>query len=310
MKRWLVTGGAGFLGSHLSDALLRRGDSVVVIDDFSTGNRKNLEHLGESKSLKIIEHDVFFPIDLDVDGIFNLASPASPIQYQKSPVKTSKTNVLGAINMLELATSKKIKILQSSTSEVYGDPSISPQVESYWGNVNPVGIRSCYDEGKRVVETLFFDYHRQYGLEIKIARIFNTYGPKMDVNDGRVVSNFLAQAINGQPLTIYGDGLQTRSFCYVDDLIAGLIALMDSPESITGPINIGNPNEFTMLDLAQKVLQVTNSKSKIEFRALPSDDPKQRKPDIALARNLLGWEPKVELTEGLERMLSDFRSRV
>jgi len=310
MKRWLVTGGAGFLGSHLSDALLRRGDSVVVIDDFSTGNRKNLEHLGESKSLKIIEHDVFFPIDLDVDGIFNLASPASPIQYQKSPVKTIKTNVLGAINMLELATSKKIKILQSSTSEVYGDPSISPQVESYWGNVNPVGIRSCYDEGKRVVETLFFDYHRQYGLEIKIARIFNTYGPKMDVNDGRVVSNFLAQAINGQPLTIYGDGLQTRSFCYVDDLIAGLIALMDSPESITGPINIGNPNEFTMLDLAQKVLQVTNSKSKIEFRALPSDDPKQRKPDIALARNLLGWEPKVELTEGLERMLSDFRSRV
>jgi len=310
MKRWLVTGGAGFLGSHLSDALLRRGDSVVVIDDFSTGNRKNLEHLGESKSLKIIEHDVFFPIDLDVDGIFNLASPASPIQYQKSPVKTIKTNVLGAINMLELATSKKIKILQSSTSEVYGDPSISPQVESYWGNVNPVGIRSCYDEGKRVVETLFFDYHRQYGLEIKVARIFNTYGPKMDVNDGRVVSNFLAQAINGQPLTIYGDGLQTRSFCYVDDLIAGLIALMDSPESITGPINIGNPNEFTMLDLAQKVLQVTNSKSKIEFRALPSDDPKQRKPDIALARNLLGWEPKVELTEGLERMLSDFRSRV
>jgi len=310
MKRWLVTGGAGFLGSHLTEALLVQGDSVVVLDDFSTGNRENLQHLFNYETLEVIEHDVLSPISVDVDGIFNLASPASPIQYQRLPVKTIKTNVLGAINMLELAHSSKIKILQSSTSEVYGDPNVSPQAESYWGNVNPIGIRSCYDEGKRVAETLFFDYHRQYGLEIKIARIFNTYGPRMDPHDGRVVSNFLVQALRGEPITIYGDGLQTRSFCYVQDLISGLIRLMNSPSEITGPINIGNPNEFTMIELAEKIIEITKSRSRIEFQDLPADDPKQRKPDVRLAEKLLGWKPKIQLEEGLKLMLADFSFRV
>jgi len=310
MKRWLVTGGAGFLGSHLVEELLIGGDNVVLVDDFTTGSSSNIRHLDNHPNLEIINHDVMNPINIESDGIFNLASPASPIHYQKNPVKTIKTNVLGAVNMLELAHQTGAKILQSSTSEVYGDPTISPQPETYWGNVNPVGIRACYDEGKRVTETLFFDYHRQFGVKIKVARIFNTYGPRMALDDGRVVSNFVVQALRNEPLTIYGDGLQTRSFCYVDDLISGLISLMNSHDAFTGPINIGNPEEFTMLELAELVVALTGSKSKLVSFPLPSDDPRQRKPDITLAKSELSWSPSVKLEDGLLRMIEDFRQRI
>jgi UDP-glucuronate decarboxylase len=309
-KRILVTGGAGFLGSHLCERLLDEGHDVLCVDNFFTGTKRNVEHLIANPRFELMRHDVTFPLFVEVDEIYNLACPASPIHYQHDPVQTTKTSVHGAINMLGLAKRLKCRILQASTSEVYGDPAVHPQPEDYWGHVNPIGPRSCYDEGKRCAETLFFDYHRQHGLAIKVARIFNTYGPRMHHADGRVVSNFIVQALTGEPITLYGDGSQTRSFCYVDDLIDGLVRLMASPEEVTGPINLGNPHEFTMKELADKVLAQTGANGAPVLRPLPQDDPKQRQPDISRARDLLGWEPKVELDEGLARTVAFFRQRV
>ncbi len=307
MAKILVTGGAGFLGSHLCERLLARGDDVLCVDNYFTGSKKNVEHLLPHPRFELMRHDVTFPLYVEVDRIFNMACPASPIHYQKNPVQTTKTSVHGAINMLGLAKRVGARILQASTSEVYGDPIEHPQTESYWGNVNPIGIRACYDEGKRCAETLFFDYHRQYGVEIKVARIFNTYGPRMHPDDGRVVSNFIVQALRGQDITIYGDGSQTRSFCFVSDLIDGLMKLMDSPATLTGPVNLGNPVEFTIRELAEKVVALTGSKSKISCHPLPSDDPRQRKPDIALATGSLQWQPKVALAEGLSETIRYFQ---
>lgn len=307
-KRILVTGGAGFLGSHLIDRLLENGHEVLCVDNLFTGTKRNIAHQHDQPRFEFIRHDVTFPLYLEVDEIYNLACPASPIHYQHDPVQTTKTSVHGAINMLGLAKRLKCRILQASTSEVYGDPSIHPQTEEYWGNVNPIGPRSCYDEGKRCAETLFFDYHRQHNLEIKVARIFNTYGPRMHPADGRVVSNFIMQALKREPITLYGDGNQTRSFCYVDDLVDGLIRLMESPASLTGPVNLGNPIEFTMVELAEMVLQETGSTSRPVRQPLPQDDPKQRKPDITVAKERLGWIPKVDLREGLKPTTAYFRS--
>ena len=306
-KKILVTGGAGFLGSHLIDRLIKRGDKVICLDNLFTGSRKNIEHHLSNKNFTFLDHDIVNPIDIEVDEIFNLACPASPPYYQHDPVQTTKTSVYGIINMLELARQYQAKIMQASTSEVYGDPKIHPQVESYWGNVNPVGIRSCYDEGKRCAETLLFDYSRQYDVKIKVARIFNTYGPRMDPQDGRVVSNFIMQALRNEPITSYGDGTQTRSFCYVDDLIDAFIKLMDSPDSFTGPVNTGNPNEFTINQLAEKIIRMTDSSSNLIYTALPSDDPMQRKPDISLAKKTMDWEPSIELEEGLKKTISYFK---
>jgi len=308
MKKIMVTGGAGFLGSHLCRRLIHEGYEVLAIDNFYTGTRKNVSDLLSNPRFELMRHDVTFPLYVEVDEIYNLACPASPIHYQNDPVQTTKTSVHGAINMLGLAKRLKAKILQASTSEVYGDPKIHPQTEGYWGNVNPIGIRSCYDEGKRCAETLFFDYWRQHQLRIKVARIFNTYGPSMQANDGRVVSNFIVQALNNDPITIYGDGSQTRSFCYVDDLIDGLVRLMNSPNEVTGPVNLGNPKEFTMIELANKVIELTSSKSKIIYEPLPEDDPKQRQPDINLANQLLDWQPKVMLGDGLSSTINYFQS--
>lgn len=309
-KRILVTGGAGFLGSHLIDRLLEQGHDVICADNLFTGTKRNIEHLHGHPRFEFMRHDVTFPLYVEVDEIYNLACPASPIHYQHDPVQTTKTSVHGAINMLGLAKRLRCKIFQASTSEVYGDPSVHPQPEEYWGNVNPIGPRSCYDEGKRCAETLFFDYHRQHDLDIKVVRIFNTYGPRMHHADGRVVSNFIVQALRGEPITIYGDGQQTRAFCYVDDLIEGFLRLMDSDKSITGPINIGNPGEFTIRELAEKTIALTGSASKLIEMPLPADDPKQRQPDISKARELLNWEPKVALDEGLERTIEYFRTRL
>lgn len=306
-KRALVTGGGGFLGSHLSEKLLERDYEVICVDNFFTGNKQNIVHLLDNPYFEMIRHDVCFPLYVEVDEIFNLACPASPIHYQHDPVQTIKTSVHGAINMLGLAKRVKAKIFQASTSEVYGDPTEHPQKESYFGNVNPIGIRSCYDESKRCAETLFFDYHRQYKIPIKVARIFNTYGPKMHPNDGRVVSNFIVQALKDEDITVYGDGSQTRSFCYVDDLIDGFLLFMDSKSDVIGPINLGNPTEFTILELAQQVIKQTKSRSKIVFKDLPSDDPKQRKPDITKATTLLNWKPKIDLEEGLKHTIKYFK---
>jgi UDP-glucuronate decarboxylase len=305
-RRVLVTGGAGFIGSHLCERLLETGCDVLCVDNLFTGTRRNIQHLLDHPGFEILRHDITFPLYVEVDEIYNLACPASPVHYQRDPVQTTKTSVLGAINMLGLAKRLRGKILQASTSEVYGDPEIHPQQESYWGHVNPIGPRSCYDEGKRCAETLFFDYHRQHNLKIKVLRIFNTYGPRMQPNDGRVVSNFIIQALNNQPITIYGDGLQTRSFCFVDDLVGGMIGLMKTPDKITGPMNCGNPNEFTIRELAEKVIAMTGSGSRIVHRALPQDDPRQRRPDISQAQELLDWRPTVMLTEGLQRTISYF----
>jgi len=304
--RTLVTGGAGFLGSHLCERLLQDKHEVICLDNFFTGKKENIAHLLNHPRFELIRYDVTCPINVEVDQIYNLACPASPIHYQYDPVQTMKTSILGAINMLELAKRTKARIFQASTSEVYGDPEIHPQHEAYWGNVNPIGYRSCYDEGKRCAETLIFDYHRQYQIEIKVARIFNTYGPRMQPNDGRVVSNFIMQALRGEPITIYGEGAQTRSFCYVDDLIEGIVRVMNSPVEFTGPINIGNPSEFTVIELAEKIKQITGSDSILIFKPLPHDDPKQRKPDIDLARKTLSWEPQVQLNEGLMRAVQYF----
>jgi UDP-glucuronate decarboxylase len=304
----LVTGGAGFLGSHLCERLLNDNFEVVCLDNFFTGQRRNVEHLSENPCFELIEHDICDPYQADTGFIFNLACPASPPHYQLDPIKTIKTNVFGAINTLELARQTGARIFQASTSEVYGDPSVHPQPESYWGNVNPAGVRSCYDEGKRCAETLFFDYHRQHHVDIKVVRIFNTYGPRMHPKDGRVVSNFIMQALNNEEITIYGDGRQTRSFCYVDDLIDAFIAMINSPAGFTGPVNLGNPGEFTMLELAEKVIKLTSSRSKIVYQPLPPDDPKQRKPDISLAKEKLSWQPKVPLDEGLERTIAYFKN--
>ena len=309
-KRILVTGGAGFLGSHLCERLLAEGHEVICADNFYTGRRANIAHLINNPYFEVLRHDITFPLYAEVDEIYNLACPASPIHYQFDPVQTTKTSVHGAINMLGLAKRVKAKILQASTSEVYGDPSVHPQPESYWGNVNPIGLRSCYDEGKRCAETLFFDYHRQHNLKIKVARIFNTYGPRMHPNDGRVVSNFIMQALKGEEITVYGDGKQTRSFCYVDDMIDGFVRLMNSPDDFTGPVNLGNPVEFTILELAEKAIRMTGSDAKISFKPLPSDDPKQRQPDITLAKGKLGWEPKIKLDEGLVKTIEYFRGFV
>lgn len=308
MKRILVSGGGGFLGSHLCDKLLSEGNEVLCVDNFFTGNRRNIHHLLDNKNFELLRHDVTHPLYVEVDEIYNLACPASPIHYQFDPVQTTKTSVIGAMNMLGLAKRLKIKILQASTSEVYGDPELHPQPESYRGNVNPIGPRACYDEGKRCAETLFFDYHRQHGVAVKVMRIFNTYGPRMHPNDGRVVSNFIVQALKGQDITIYGDGKQTRSFCYVDDNIDGMYKLMNSRDGFTGPVNIGNPGEFTMLELAQLVIELTNSKSKLVFMPLPQDDPMQRKPIIDMAKKELNWEPKVPLQEGLVKTIAYFDS--
>lgn len=305
-KRVMVTGGAGFLGSHLCERLLERGDDVLCVDNFFTGTRDNIEHLLDNPHFELQRHDVTFPLYVEVDEIFNLACPASPIHYQFDPVQTTKTSILGSINMLGLAKRVKAKIFQASTSEVYGDPEVHPQHEGYWGKVNPIGLRSCYDEGKRCAETLFFDYHRQHKLRIKVARIFNTYGPRMHPNDGRVVSNLIMQALKNEPITIYGDGMQTRSFCFVDDLIEAFIRLMDTPDDVTGPINLGNPDEFTVLQLAEMVIRLTGSRSQIVFNPLPSDDPRQRKPDINAATHTLSWTPLVSLEEGLEATISHF----
>jgi UDP-glucuronate decarboxylase len=305
-KRILVTGGAGFVGSHLCEALIAAGHEVLCADNFFTGNKANIERLLDHPYFELIRHDVTFPLYVEVDEIYNLACPASPIHYQHDPVQTIKTSVHGAINMLGLAKRLKARILQASTSEVYGDPNVHPQPEEYWGNVNPIGPRSCYDEGKRCAETLFFDYLRQYRLNIKVARIFNTYGPRMHPNDGRVVSNFIVQALRGDPITIYGDGKQTRSFCFVSDLVGGLRRLMDSPEDVTGPINLGNPGEFTMIELAEAVIRLTGSASPMVFRPAPVDDPRQRQPDITKARGKLGWEPKVALEQGLIQTIAYF----
>ncbi|MBT5247660.1 MAG: SDR family oxidoreductase [Microbacteriaceae bacterium] len=304
--RILITGGAGFVGSHLSERLLGAGHEVIAVDNFYTGSKNNVAHLRENPRFEIIRHDVTWPLYVEVDAIYNLASPASPIHYQHDPVQTTKTNVVGAINMLGLAKRLGVPILQASTSEVYGDPEVHPQPEAYWGKVNPIGPRACYDEAKRVAETLFFDYHRQHDLKIRVARIFNTYGPRMAADDGRVVSNFIVQALRGEPITIYGDGAQTRSFCYVDDLVSGLIALMDNTSSETGPVNLGNPGEFTMSELATLVLEMTGSKSSLEHRDLPQDDPKQRQPDISKAKKVLNWEPTVALKDGLARTIEYF----
>ena len=309
-NRILVTGGAGFLGSHLCESLLRGGSNVICVDNFFTGHKSNIGHLIDDENFELIRHDITFPLYLEVDEIYNLACPASPIHYQYDPVQTIKTAVHGAINMLGLAKRTGAKILQASTSEIYGDPEVHPQKETYWGKVNPIGIRSCYDEGKRCAETLFFDYHRQHGLIIKVARIFNTYGPRMHPNDGRVVSNFIMQALNNQDITIYGDGEQTRSFCFVDDLINGIQLLMNYEDDFKGPVNLGNPNEFTILELAQKIISLTGSNSKIINEPLPKDDPKKRKPDIALAREELSWGPKIELDDGLERTIKYFLENI
>jgi len=307
-KRILVTGGAGFLGSHLCERLLLQGHDVLCVDNFYTGTKGNVVHLLPNPHFELLRHDVTFPLYLEVDEIYNLACPASPIHYQHDPVQTTKTSVHGAINMLGLAKRTKAKILQASTSEVYGDPKMHPQSEDYWGHVNPIGIRSCYDEGKRCAETLFFDYRRQHNLRIKVARIFNTYGPRMHPNDGRVVSNFIVQALKNEPITVYGDGNQTRSFCYVDDLIEGLIILMNSPDEFTGPVNLGNPVEFTILELAQRVTALTGSKSEIIFKSIPSDDPMQRCPDIRLAKDKFNWSPQIFLEEGLTKTIQYFRT--
>ncbi len=305
-KRVLVTGGAGFIGSHLCERLLAQGHEVLCVDNFFTGRRANVAHLLADPRFELMRHDVTFPLYVEVDEIYNLACPASPVHYQHDPVQTTKTSVHGAINMLGLAKRTGARILQASTSEVYGDPKIHPQPEDYWGHVNPVGPRACYDEGKRCAETLFFDYRRQHGLKIKVARIFNTYGPRTRPDDGRVVSSFVVQALRGEPVTVYGDGTQTRSFCYVDDLVDGLVRLMGTPDEVTGPVNLGNPGEFTMLELARKVLNLTNSRSKVAFGPLPENDPLQRRPDIGRARELLGWEPTVALDEGLGRTIGYF----
>jgi UDP-glucuronate decarboxylase len=307
-NRILVTGGAGFIGSHLCEKLLSNGEEVLCVDNFYSSARRNIEHLLDHRHFELIRHDITFPLYVEVDEIYNLACPASPIHYQRDPVQTTKTSVHGAINMLGLAKRVKSKILQASTSEVYGDPTIHPQTEEYWGNVNPVGPRACYDEGKRCAETLFFDYYRQHRLRIKVARIFNTYGPRMHPNDGRVVSNFIVQALQNKPLTVYGDGSQSRSFCYVDDLVSGLIRLMKSGDEVVGPLNLGNSVEFTMRDLAQKVIVLTGSRSVVEFCPLPQDDPKQRQPNIARARAQLDWEPKVSLEDGLKQTIEYFHS--
>lgn len=308
MKRILVSGGAGFIGSHLCTRLVNEGHDVICLDNFFTGSKDNIKHLMGNHHFEVVRHDVTYPYSAEVDEIYNLACPASPIHYQHDPIQTAKTSVMGAINMLGLAMRLDAKILQASTSEVYGDPIIHPQLESYWGNVNPVGYRSCYDEGKRCAETLFMDYYRQNQTRIKIIRIFNTYGPRMLPNDGRVVSNFIIQALNNEDITIYGDGKQTRSFQYIDDLIEGMVRMMDTEDDFTGPINIGNPNEFPVLELAERVIRMTGSTSKIVFKPLPTDDPKQRQPDIKLAKEKLGWQPTVELEDGLKRMIEYFKN--
>ncbi len=306
-RRVLVTGGAGFVGSHLIDRLIAAGDDVLCVDNLFTGSKANIEHLSSHPRFEFMRHDICFPLFVEVDAIFNLACPASPVHYQHDPVQTTKVSVVGSINMLGLAKRTQAPILQASTSEVYGDPTQHPQTEKYWGNVNPIGLRSCYDEGKRCAETLFFDYHRQHGLEVKVARIFNTYGPRMHPADGRVVSNFIMQALQGEDITIYGDGSQTRSFCYVDDLVEGLLRLMDSREGFTGPVNLGNPVEFTIRELAELVIEMTGSRSKLVERPLPSDDPMQRKPDISLAESELDWTPGMPLREGLDKTIAYFR---
>ena len=305
-NRILVTGGAGFLGSHLCDRLVEAGHEVLCLDNYFTGSRMNVAHLLKRPNFELMRHDVTFPLYVEVDQIYNLACPASPVHYQHDPVQTTKTSVRGAINMLGLAKRTGARILQASTSEVYGDPSVHPQTEAYWGNVNPIGARSCYDEGKRCAETLFFDYHRQHGIEIKVMRIFNTYGPRMHPNDGRVVSNFIMQALRGEPITIYGDGGQTRSFCYVDDLLDGMVALMESPAEITGPVNIGNPGEFSIKELAELVIAKTGAQSELTFKPLPQDDPMQRRPDISYAKEALDWEPGIPLEDGLDRTIAYF----
>jgi UDP-glucuronate decarboxylase len=305
-KRALITGGAGFLGSHLCDRLIADGHEVVCVDNLFTGTKRNIEHLLGNPRFEFIRHDVTFPLFIEVDQIYNLACPASPVHYQHDPVQTTKTSVHGAINMLGLAKRLKCRIFQASTSEVYGDPAVHPQTEGYWGNVNPIGIRSCYDEGKRCAETLFFDYHRQHKLDIKVARIFNTYGPRMHPNDGRVVSNFIVQALRGEDITIYGEGLQTRSFCYVDDLIEGFVRFMDTPQGFTGPMNLGNPGEFTIRQLAEMIIELTGASSKLVFKPLPADDPMQRQPNISLAASELGWGPRIALREGLQRTTAYF----
>jgi len=307
-KRILVTGGAGFLGSHLCERLLEQNAEVICVDNFFSSSRTNIAHLINHPRFELIRHDVTFPLYVEMDEIYNLACPASPIHYQFDPVQTTKTSVHGAINVLGLAKRTKSKIFQASTSEIYGDPKTHPQIESYWGNVNPIGIRSCYDEGKRCAETLFFDYHRQHHLKIKVARIFNTYGPRMHPNDGRVVSNFIVQALKGEALTVYGDGSQSRSFCYVDDLIDGFVRLMNTPDDFTGPINLGNPAEFSILELAEKIIYITKSKSKLKYEPLPLDDPIQRRPDISLAKKTMGWEPKVQLEQGIEKTVKYFQT--
>ena len=309
MKRILVTGGAGFLGSHLCERLLAQGHEVLCVDNFFTGNKANISHLMSRPRFELIRHDITFPLYVEVDAIYNLACPASPIHYQFDPVQTTKASVHGAINMLGLAKRVKAKILQASTSEVYGDPEIHPQHEGYWGRVNPIGLRSCYDEGKRCAETLFFDYRRQHSLQIKVLRIFNTYGPRMHPNDGRVISNFIVQALKGEEITVYGDGKQTRSFCYVDDLIEAILRAMDTPDEFTGPVNIGNPVEFSMIELAELVRKLTGSNSKLIFKPLPSDDPRQRRPDISLAKRVLAWSPTTELEQGLEQTIRYFKDR-
>jgi UDP-glucuronate decarboxylase len=308
--RILVSGAGGFLGSHLCDKLLSNGHDVLAVDNFFTGSRTNVAHLLGNPNFELLRHDVTFPLFVEVDAIYNLASPASPIHYQKDPVQTIKTNILGAVNMLGMAKRLRVPIFQASTSEVYGDPEVHPQTEEYWGNVNPIGPRACYDEGKRAAETLFFDYNRQHNVSIRVARIFNTYGPRMATGDGRVVSNFVVQALRGEDITIYGDGQQSRSFCFVSDLIDGFVRMMSKTETLVGPINLGNPNEFTMLELAEKVIAKTASKSKLRFEPLPQDDPKQRQPDISKAKNQLGWEPKIQLDEGLETTIDYFRRLV
>ncbi len=310
MKRILVTGGAGFLGSHLCERLLAAGDEILCLDNFFTGSKNNIRHLLGNPHFECIRHDIINPIYMEVDQIYNLACPASPVHYQVNPIKTIKTSVMGAINTLGLAKRVKARILQASTSEVYGDPEVDPQLESYWGRVNPIGIRSCYDEGKRAAECLMMDYHRQNKVDVKIVRIFNTYGPRMAVSDGRVVSNFIVQALRGEDITVYGDGSQTRSFCYVDDLVEGLIRMMNSAEGFTGPVNIGTPVEFTIMELARTLIGMTGSASRVVFRELPQDDPTQRRPDITLAREKLGWEPLVPLTDGLERTIAYFRTMI
>lgn len=305
-KTILVTGGSGFIGSHLCDRLLKDGHDVICVDNFFTGSKDNIRHMMGHPNFELIRHDITWPLYAEVDAIYNLACPASPIHYQRDPVQTTKTCIIGAVNMLGIAKRLKIPILQASTSEVYGDPLEHPQTEAYWGNVNPIGVRSCYDEGKRCAETLFFDYHRQLGTEIKVVRIFNTYGPRMRPDDGRVVSNFIVQALKGEDITIYGEGNQTRSFCYVNDLVEALIRMMGTAPDVTGPVNLGNPGEFTMLELAQLILDITGSKSRLVFQELPADDPVKRRPDISYARKLLGWEPTIQLLEGLEKTIRYF----